>query len=713
MGKLGKKARKFAKKNLQSVLRQKRKTNASFKRKSSSKKGGHDTIENHVVNAEEVSNGRHIRGEDVQDTSLEAIFTEDDSDVVADASDSDGYLSEDLSCQHVTENGHENDLTDADANGISTLSMHNREIHADLTMQRKKLERLKKKDPGFGKYLESCNKDVLFQNEELYSDDDETINHEMQDGDVSAQNNAKLLTSSLISSWSKILTEDYNDPALISFLNAYRAACHYGTKSTDDASCPRIQNSDTFCNILTFMLSEADNIFRGLLKVSPSNCKKETILELKNTSKWKKLKPLVKSYLRSTLFLLNQVTDSEILTSFLIQLKASIIFFAAFPSLLRRLIEITVHLWATGGGALSQCSFLIIRDVADVFSFDTCLMKTYKAYIARCKVLEIVNIRPIEFLRNSFVELCSIDVHKSSSMALVSIQQLAKILQQGLQGHEDAIKKICSWEYANCIDLWVMFISANIRDYDIQPLCYMAIQLINGVANLFPGPRYFPLRLRCIQWLNKLSSSSGIFIPVTSFVLDLLEYKIGKEDGKPGKSINFPSLLKLPKHWLKSQKFREECVFSAIEMLSVHFSQWSYHISFPDLATIPLSRLKKFHEVTTIESLRRVVKRLIDQVEHNVEFVQKKRDELAFSPKDHQAVESFLQLEKGLNAPFTQYYKSVMEKASVRNRQMNEKLSFLEQKESKRKREQLPGDNDSVGGTKVDSMGKKRRALKV
>lgn len=102
--------------------------------------------------------------------------------------------------------------------------------------------------------------------------------------------------------------------------------------------------------------------------------------------------------------------------------------------------------------------------------------------------------------------------------------------------------------------------------------------------------------------------------------------------------------MQLPKHWLKSQKFQEECVSSAIEMLSVHFSQWSYHISFPELATIPLSRLKKFHEVTTIESLRRVVKRLIDQVEHNVEFVQKKRDEVAFSPKDHLAVESFLQV---------------------------------------------------------------------
>ena len=72
--------------------------------------------------------------------------------------------------------------------------------------------------------------------------------------------------------------------------------------------------------------------------------------------------------------------------------------------------------------------------------------------------------------------------------------------------------------------------------------------------------------------------------------------------------------MQLPKHWLKSRNFQDECVFSAIELLAVHFAQWSYHISFPDLATIPLICLRKFHELTTIESLRRVVKRFIDQV---------------------------------------------------------------------------------------------------
>lgn len=57
-----------------------------------------------------------------------------------------------------------------------------------------------------------------------------------------------------------------------------------------------------------------------------------------------------------------------------------------------------------------------------------------------------------------------------------------------------------------------------------------------------------------------------------------------------------------------------ECLLLVIEQLSAHFAQWSFHISFPELATIPLIRLRKFHDSTTVDSLQRIVKRFIDQV---------------------------------------------------------------------------------------------------
>ncbi|GKV34106.1 hypothetical protein SLEP1_g42522 [Rubroshorea leprosula] len=707
MGKLGKKARKFARKNLQSVMKRKRKLNSMFKKKSQ-KSDEQDEVENQEEVNVKQSNARNTEGEGIEDASLDDLFS-DESDAVGDDSESDGYLSEGSNCTYMDEDKFESHLEDADSNLGSDLSVQNREIHLELMEKMKMLDRLKEKDPAFSKFLESYeNRLKPLRNNEDYSDEDDTSSEDMaSEGDVNLSE-SKVLTHAAFDSLCQLVKEQQSISAFTSLLNGYRAACHYGNEPLgvlDVNTFCRIQDSNTFCKILTFVLREADNILKGMLGISCSSCRKETILELKNKSKWKTLKPLVKSFLRSTLFLLNQVTDSEILAFALVRIRASVIFFAAFPSLLHRLIKTAVHLWATGEGILASHSFLIIKEVASVFSsdcFELCWIKIYKAFLGHCKFGDPVSSKHLQFLRSSFVELCSQDMQISSSKAMVSIQRLAKILQLGLRTKKkEAVKKICSWHYMNCVDLWVSFISLNVRDYDIQPLPYMIIQIINGMALLFPGPRYFPLRRKCIQWLNDLSSSSGIFIPISSFALDVLEYKTGKDGRKAVKEFNVSSIVKLPKHLLKSRNFPQECVSSAIELLAMHFAQWSYQISFPELATIPLIRLRKFHETTTVESFRRVVKRFIDQVEQNIEFVRKKRDEVAFSPKDQQSVETFLQLEKPSgNAPFTQYYKSIIEKAISRNLITNEKASFLNQKSKATKRRQLPNSTAHVDNGK-------------
>ncbi|KAL3810489.1 hypothetical protein ACJIZ3_000013 [Penstemon smallii] len=684
MGKLGKKARKFAKKHLQSELRRRRKTKASFKKKSPKDKK--KNVEEQVDNEVGLPNERSTGSEGIENISLDVVFIENDKDEFADASDSDGYLSEDSSYPYVMESETGNALQDEIA--TSTYSTQNNKLHADLAIQMKKLDRLRKKDPKFSKFLESYDtRAETFQKEDEYSDEGDSSDQGEQGEDDLNNDKKKILTNDVINTWCQMVKEEHSQSALISLLNAYRTACHYGAESIGH----KIDNSETFCNILLFVLSNADDTFRGLLQISSLKCNKETLQELKKTSKWKSLKPLIKSYVRSTLFLLNQVTDTDILALAMTRVRASLIFFVAFPSLIQRLIKATVHLWATGGKVLSLASFHITRDVTAIFSssfFDTCLSKSFLAFISCSRVLEISDIRHMQFLRDCIVELCSLDMQKSSLKAAASISQLAKILQLGVQTKKkEAVKKICSWEFVNCIELWVRFISANIRDYDLQPLFFMIIQLINGLAHTFPGPRYIPLRLKCIEWLNYLSSSSETFIPLASLLLDILEYKVGKEGKKAQIAFNFASVLKLPKHNLKLKDFQEECFHSALEQLSLHFAQWSHHISFPDLAAIPLIRLRKFLEITMTESFRRTVKRLIDQVEQNVEFVQKKRDDVPFSPHDHKSVESFLQLEKSSpNTSFTQYYKSVLEKAADRNLHRSVKTSLPEQKKLKRER---------------------------
>ncbi|XP_075081306.1 protein REBELOTE-like isoform X1 [Nicotiana tabacum] len=704
MGKLGKKARKFAKKNLQSVLRDRRKKKALFKKRYSSK-NGQSNVEDKTKLMHD-SNGRYIKRflrntevEAFDDSPLDAPFVENESDVVADSSDSDGYLSEDISWEDETDS-EPGKFLEGDR-CTSELMAQNIKIQEDLAVQKKKLERLKRKDPSFSKFLERYKEDIeALQNGDVSSDEDETSNRGRDSviEDNQGKSTGKVLTVSAISSWCRLVKEEQKKEAFVCVLNAYRAACRYGAESIG----LRFQNAETFCSLVMSVLYEADNVFRGLLGLSSSSYKKEAILKLKDTPQWVNVKPLMKSYLRSTLSLLDQVTDSDILAFALTRFRASLPFFAAFPYLLQRLIKTTVHLWATGGGMLASASFCIVRDVASLFStdcFDNCLAKAFVAYLAQSRATEIVNNKHLQFLRNSLVDLCSLDVQKSLPKATASVRQLSKILQWGLRTKKkEALKRICCWEYANCINLWVGFIAANIQDYDLQPLFFTMVQLINGVVGLFPGPRYFPLRLNCIQWLNDLSNSTGVFIPIASFVLDVLEYKIVREGGKPGPALSFESVVKLPKNCLKSQMFQDECIPSAIEQLSSHFLQWSYHISFPELATVPLIRLKKFYETKTKESLHRAIKHLIEQVEKNVDFVKRKRDEVAFSPNDHQSVEAFLQFEKSsLSSPFTQYYRSVLEKAALRVSHKNEKISLPRREKSKRKRVQ-PMENAANGG---------------
>ncbi|XP_031382346.1 nucleolar complex protein 2 homolog isoform X2 [Punica granatum] len=698
MGKLGKKARKFAKKNLQSVLKRRRKIKSMIKRKASKREGrGHP--EDEERDTREQPKERNFEDQDILDIPLEDVFGRDGIDEDEDDSDSDGYLSEESDgCAEGDQNG----TCLEDNKSMTALSAQSNDIYSELAKKKSRLEKLKRKDPEFSKFLDNYEKSLdQFRDDEVYSGDD-TSNDGMEEveEDTSKPRKIKLLTMPTIDAWCQQVIEKQSVPALTSLLNAYQAASHCRTESSHFsrvASIYEIPNGECFARILFFMLREGNKIFRGLLGIPCSSCKKETILDLRSTQKWKNLKPLIKSFLRSTLFILGEITDSGILDFALKQLRDAIIFFAAFPSLLHRLMKVSIHLWATGKGSLSSQSFLIIRVVASTFGsdwFDTCLIKMYKTFIAHSKFIEPGLRKHMEYLRNSIVELCSLDVHKSSGKALVSIKHLAKILQLALRTKKkEALKKVFSWQYTNCVHLWVTFTSENSSDYDLQALLFIIVQIINGMAGLFLGPRYLPLRIKCIQWLNTLSHSSGIFIPVASFALDILEYRVGKVGGKRAKDFKFLSSVKLPKYWLKSQDFQEQCVFSSIELLCVHFDQWCHHISFPELATAPLIRLRKFCGTTTAETFNRSVKRFIDQVEQNIDFVRKKRDEVAFSPKDDQAVETFLQLERSnANISYRQYYRNVIQKAVSHGLLMNE--SSMEKKKLPKERRQLQNRTD-------------------
>ncbi|KAF5940420.1 hypothetical protein HYC85_021587 [Camellia sinensis] len=599
---------------------------------------------------------------------------------------------------HEEEEEEEDNMTDKMSDSQEKASEH-----------KLQLQRLKEKDPDFFQFLKEHDKELLEFNDEDIDEDIETeMDEEMQEdeetealdikhlartADKEAKSSKNVITSAMVDSWCNAIRKNSNLGAVRSLMRAFRTACHYGDDGEDEAKFS-IMSSSVFNKIMLFVLSEMDGILRALLKLPPSGGKKETITDLMSTRQWKNYSHLVKSYLGNALHVLNQMTDTEMISFTLRRLRYSSILLATFPSLLRRYIKVLLHFWGIGGGALPVVSFLFIRDLCIRLGsdcLDECFKGIYKAYVLSCQFVNASKLQHIQFLGNCVTEVLGVDLPTAYQHAFVFIRQLAMILQEALtMKTKEAFRKVYEWKYMNCLELWTGAICAYGSEADFRPLAYPLAQIISGVARLVPTARYFPLRLRCVRMLNRIAASTGTFIPVSLVLLDMLEMKELNRPptGGVGKAVDLRTILKVSKPTLKTRAFQEACVFSVVEELAEHLAQWSYSIAFFELSFIPAVRLRNFCKSTKVERFRREMKQLIRQIEANAEFTNQKRISISFLP-NNPAAASFLEDEKKSGAsPLSQHVATSRQRAQQRNDSLMESSVLV-------------GDHSSAFGSKM------------
>lgn len=570
----------------------------------------------------------------------------------------------------------------------------------------KQLQRLQEKDPEFYEFLKEHDKELLEFSDEEAAELDSELNVESHQIQKLQEQPGKAITTAMVDSWCRAIKEDGKLGAVRSLLRAFRIACHYGDDS-ENGTAPKfnIISSGVFNKIMVFVLKEMDGILRGLLNAPSSGGKKETIMELTTTKSWKKHGTLMKLYLGNALHILTQMTDELMISFTLKRVMASAVFLAAFPTLLRKYIKVALHSWGTGRGALPVVSFLFLRDLCIRLGsdcLDTCLKGVYKAYVMNCRLSKSVSrskLQHIQFLGNCVTELYGVDISSAYQHAFVSIRQLAVILRGALtekgskvvkdkkeekkkqesskslkQHSEKAYQKVYDWQFICCLELWTGVICAYNSEADFRPLAYPLAQIISGVASLVPTARYFPLRLRCVRMLNRLAGATGAFIPVSSYLLDMLEMKELKKfsTGGVGKAVNLLGVKQVDKTTMQTRTFQEACVYSVVEELAEHLAQWSYSPAFFELSFVPLVRLRSFCKCTDVDRFRREIRELIRVVDANCEFTNSGRAAVSFSPNDI-AVESFLKAEKESgSSPLSQFAAKLRQRAQQRNDSMVE-----------------------------------------
>ncbi|CAD6340297.1 unnamed protein product [Miscanthus lutarioriparius] len=559
------------------------------------------------------------------------------------------------------------------------------------------LKRLQQKDPEFYKYLEQFDKDLLgFDDDDEIEDDQETgVDGEEESVSKEELKHVKPITMEMVDSWCDGV-ENEKIGSIRSILQAFRRACRYGEDHGDN-STPKfsVMSGSVLDKVMHFVLKHMDRVLRQLLGAPSFGGKKEAVSELMLSKPWKRHGNLMRIYLANALHMITEMTDEQMIAFTIHRIRASAVFLAAFPSLLRKYVKALLHTWARGRGAMPLVSFMFLRDLCiQVGSdcLDTCLKGIYKAYLVNCKLSKSISgskLQHIQFLGNCVRELYSLDPQSAYQHAFVFIRQLGVILRGALTERgpksakdkrqkessksskkqvEKSYQKIYDWQYIFCLELWISVVCGCSSEEEFRPLAYPLTQIIHGVACLVPSARYFPVRLRCVRMLNRIAEATGTFIPVSSLLLNMLEMKElrGRPDGGVGKAVNLFSVKQVDKKTVKTRAFQEACIYSVVDELAKHLAQWSYSIAFVEMSFIPLVRLRSFCKTIKADRFRKEMKDLINQIEANVEFIKSKRVGIAFSPNDP-AVESFLQTEKEERcSPLSKYVATLHQRAQDR-----------------------------------------------
>ena len=354
---------------------------------------------------------------------------------------------------------------------------------------------------------------------------------------------------------------------------------------------------------------------------------------LERSPRWAEVKPLLNVFLRSTLHLISESKEPNLLAIVLKSLAKYVRYMTPFPRIADALLKTLTSLWSAPLGDASADyqvvrlnAFLRIRQLAltQPFPFiELCLKKTYLAYARRAKfggdsASIMTNALPtLTFMGNCLVELYSLDHTSSYLHAFVYIRQLALLLRGYMQKKtKEAAQQVFCWQFVHCLKLWVAVLSTCCKqaregmnegknpDQLMRELVYPLTEIILGTVRLMPNPaRLVPLRFQCIRLCQQLAASSEKFIPATSLLMPVLDLKEldmkpkkikSKGSGSTTRGVQLPFLLKLSKDDpLRTAEEQEAVVAEFFQLLNRELELYRYSPGFPEFQFNINQKLKK------------------------------------------------------------------------------------------------------------------------
>ncbi|KAJ1732056.1 Nucleolar Complex 2 protein [Coemansia biformis] len=549
---------------------------------------------------------------------------------------------------------------------------------------KKNLEAMKEKDPKFFEFMQKNDPGALKILEQNSDGDEPESDAEMEDADEDADEAAQEaaqeagatgteVTSKMLSTWEREIATDNSIRALKKLLLALYAASHMESENDGAGNTPfRIQGMRIFNKTVSTSIRVAPKAIGHYAPIVNGKIDGKT-------KKWKVVRALIKSYLASLLELLRQMSDPAMIQYLIKECDRVVPYFATFARFTRDLVKELLRLFGSAAAddgvrilALLTLRKLVAASPAGIV--DMALKGMYLTYVRTSNVKTLASLTTIQLMRNCGVELFSHDAKASYQHAFVYIRQLAIHLRNSMQlRSKESFRAIYNWQFINSLAFWVEVLATYCGDRaeeapelcsTLESLVYPVTQVILGVVRLVPTAKYFPLRIHCLNMLLRLSSATGVYIPILPLAIEVLESAefLGR---RPLKSTLKPpqldAQLKAPKEYEHTRVYLEAVLESIFGLLADAIASQSVRIAFPEWvvpATLQLRRWRK-RVGSSWARFSKQLQGLLERIDQTSRLVQQHRNKIDFSPSNLTAANQFMNTVSPDSTPIGAYAASL------------------------------------------------------
>ncbi|KAJ1674521.1 Nucleolar Complex 2 protein [Spiromyces aspiralis] len=296
------------------------------------------------------------------------------------------------------------------------------------------------------------------------------------------------------------------------------------------------------------------------------------------------------------------------------------------------------------------------------------LKGVYLTYVRNSNIKSIHSVPRVQLMRDSAVELYTINAKASYQHAFIYIRQMAIHLRNSMNVRsKESYKVIYNWQYINSLMFWteIMAICCGDRVDELPELCealesliYPLVQIILGVARLVPTAKYYPLRMHCVSMLLRLRNATGVYIPILPLLLEIFESQEFTQR-RPQKStlapLYFDACIKAPKQYEHTKVYLDSVLDNTYELLVECFAAEATRIAFPEWVVPATTRIRwwRKHASKHYPKFSKLLQGLLEKVDQNSKWVERHRIAFGFDPTNLDKANAFLRDVDPLTTPIS------------------------------------------------------------